>query len=271
MAASIARDSVGLGLRPTHVDALRDSPHAPAFLEVITENLLAAPIAQDKARRAAAGRPVVAHGVSLDLLGTRPLDDALLDATAALARAWDMPWVSEHLCWSAHADAHHHDLLPVPHTEEVVAWAVWRIREVTRRLPVPFAVENVSTYVRFRADTLSEAAFLTRVVEGADCGLLLDINNLYVNAVNHGHDPVDALAHLPWDRVTAVHIAGHTRRADGLLHDTHDRPVAPEVWSLYAAAWRRGGPFPTILEWDDDIPDLATALDTLATAQAVRR
>ena len=264
MTRRIAPDAVGLGLRPPFMREAARGEVPVDFWEVIAENFLGdAPLPRERLAAVSRHRPVLAHGVSLNLGGTDPLDMTHVSRLAALVRDHDMPWVTDHLCWTASEGVDHHDLLPLPHAEALVPWLAHRIRTVQRTLPVPFGVENVSTYVRFARDDGPEWTFLRRVVEAADCGLLLDINNLYVSCRNHGWDAQEYLAAVPWDRVLYVHLAGHTVRADGLLHDTHDHPVSDGVWTLLRDAWRAGGPFPVLLEWDDRIPPLEVLLREL--------
>ncbi|HMV69326.1 MAG TPA: DUF692 domain-containing protein [Myxococcota bacterium] len=268
----IARDAVGIGLRPAHYAAIAEAPPEVDFFEVIAENLLGrAGPARDHAAAVARRYPLVAHGVSMDLVGVEPIDEAHLAAFAALVRAHRMPWATDHLCWSASEGRHHHELLPPPLLDEAVGWAADRIRRVQAALDVPFGVENVSSYVAWGDDEMPEWTFLRRVVEAADCGVLLDLNNVVVSAHNQAFSPLDYLDAVPWDRVLEVHLAGHEARPDGLRHDTHDRAVDDEVWALYAEAWRRGGPFPTLVEWDDAIPALDVVVAEARRARAIRR
>lgn len=265
----IARDGLGLSLRPVHLTEIAASPPAVDFFEVIVDNVIGvADAPRANLARVAARWPVVGHSVSLNLLGTDPLDVGHITRVGAALTRYRMPFHTDHLCFSAVGGLQHHDLLPVPCRSELVPWAVARVRQVQRLLPVPFGVENVSSYLRFVGDDLPEWEFVRRIVTGADCGLLLDVNNIVVSAHNHGFSPRAWLDAVPWERVLVVHIAGHQVRADGLRHDTHDRAVDDEVWDVYADAWRRGGPFPTVLEWDDNIPKLS---DAVAHLQRARR
>jgi hypothetical protein len=241
------------------------------FFELLAENYLGpSPLPRQHAERVGARYPLVGHGVSLNVAGTDPLNADHLRRLQEMVHHYPLAWFTDHLCWTAQGSHAHHELLPFPYLEEAIDWVADRIRQVQRALGVPFGVENVSTYVQAADEELSEAAFVARVVEAADCGLLLDLNNLWVNAVNHGFDPHSYLDAVPWERVLAVHLAGHQVLPGGLRHDTHDRAVDPAVWSLYAEAWRRGGPFPTLLEWDEAIPPLEVALAELSLARRVR-
>ncbi len=268
----IPRDGLGLGLRPPHVDVLSEGIDGVDFIEIVAENF-AAPEGLARARLGpvASRYPVVAHGVSLNVMGVDPIDDAYLELLAQLADTLDAPAVTDHLCWSQFGGVLHHDLLPGPAHSEVVPWVATRVRAIAARLGRPFGLENVSSYLRYVDDDLAEWELVARVAEAADCGLVLDVNNVYVSSLNQGFDPDDYLRAIPWDRVLYVHVAGHVVRADGLVHDTHDAAVADAVWALYARAWRAGGPFPTVLEWDDKIPPVDVLVDELRRARGYQR
>ncbi|MFV8749651.1 DUF692 domain-containing protein [Nannocystaceae bacterium ST9] len=267
----LARDALGIGLRPVHYHELFERRPAIDYLEIISENFLGpAARARRNLDRARERYPIVLHGVGLNLLGHAPLDERYLDRIAALAELVDAPFVTDHLCWTGARGLHHHDLLPTPYTPALVELAGARAAYVQARLGRPFGLENLSSYVEFRESTLREWEFYSRVVERADCWYMLDVNNVYVSSVNHGfsaHEYVDA---IDFDRVLQVHLAGHSRATEGTIVDTHDAPVADEVWRLYAHAWRRGGPFPTLIEWDAAIPPLSTLLAELDRAREVR-
>lgn len=249
---------LGLGLRAVHHDAIeRDRPPIGWF-EVITDNALA----QQGAYRARLHRlretwPLVLHGVTLDIGGVRPLDMAYVRAIAHLADELRAPWVSDHLCWTGHDDLQTHDLLPVPYTRPLLDWIVDRVRRVQDVLQRPLVLENPSSYLAFRCTSMTEWDFMAELVDRADCGLLLDLNNVVVAAHNHGFATEDWLAAVPWERVTQFHVAGHTT-FDGYKFDSHIGPVPPAVWDLWAEAQCRSGGRATLLEWDDAIPDLAT-------------
>jgi len=268
----IARDALGLGLRlPHHAQLVTDWPEV-GFFEAISENFLGpAPGPRRRLEQIRSRYPVVLHGVGLNLLGHAPLDEAYLDALCRLADAVDAPFVTDHLCWTGAHGVSHHDLLPTPFVPELVEWAAERAAYVQARLGRPFGLENLSSYVTFEESTLTEWDFYAEVIQRAGCGALLDLNNLYVSSQNHGFDPDAYLSAIDFSRVLQVHLAGHTLRADGLFLDTHDHPVAPPVWALYARAWKLGGPFPTLLEWDARIPPLPEVLSELDRAREVRR
>lgn len=269
--AEIARDALGLGLRPAHYREIFARPPAVDYFEIITDNFLgdALPPRRNLAR-VRERYPIVLHGVGLNLLGHAPLDERYIDAVARLADAVDAPFVTDHLCWTGAHGVHHHDLLPAPYTDDLVAFAAERARDVQARLGRPLGLENLSTYVELTASTMPEHEFYTRVVREAGCWLMLDINNVYVSSVNHGFDPHAYLDAIDYARVLQVHLAGHTRLDDGTLIDTHDGPVADAVWALYARAYREHGPFPTLVEWDAAIPPLPEVLAQLERAREVR-
>ncbi len=269
--STIARDALGLGLRPAHYGYLFERWPEVGYFEVISENFLG-PALPPRARLDAvrARYPVVLHGVGLNLLGHAPLDEAYLDALCRLADRVDAPFVTDHLCWTGAHGVSHHDLLPTPYTPELVALAAERAHHVQRRLGRPFGVENLSSYVEFGRSTMTEWDFYAAVVREAGCWSMLDVNNVYVSSQNHGFDPHEYLRSVDYSRVLQVHLAGHTREPDGTLVDTHDHPVPDAVWALYAHAWRQGGPFPTLLEWDDRIPPMPEVLAELAKAREAR-
>ena len=207
--------------------------------------------------------PIVMHGVSLSIGSSDPLNRDYLAALRALARRVEPAWISDHLCWTGVGGRNLHDLLPLPYTEETVRHVAGRIREVQDVLERTMLIENVSSYMAFRASRLTEWEFLSAVAEEADCAILLDINNIFVSAFNHRFDARGYIDAVPADRVVQFHLAGHSDHGSYLL-DTHDHPIRPEVWALYEHAVRRFGRIPTLIEWDDNIPEfevLAAAAD----------
>jgi uncharacterized protein len=246
----------GVGLRPTHYPRLWEGTARVDWFEVISENFMVAggrPLAALERARTLA--PVALHGVSLSIGSTDPLDDAYLEAVKSLATRCEPAWVSDHLCWTSVGGRHAHDLLPLPYTEEALDHVVRRIVAVQEALGRQILIENVSSYLTYTHSTISEWEFLGAVAEQADCGLLLDVNNVYVSAMNHGFATETYLAGLPADRVGQIHLAGHTDMG-AYLFDTHDGPVVEAVWDLYRQAVRRLGRVSTLLEWDDRVPDL---------------
>lgn len=210
--------------------------------------------------------PLVPHSVGLNL-GGEP-DPEHVARVCLLAEKIDAPWMSDHLCLTA-ATVHAHELIPVPYTPAVAEHIARRIGELQSRTGRLFALENVSSYMSYAASMQTEWAFLKRVVEAADCGLLLDVNNLFVSAANHGFDPRAYLDGIPLDRVVQIHLAGH-QVLDDHLRDTHDAPVCEEVWALYAETLRRTGPVSTLIEWDEALPELPVLLGEVARARQVR-
>jgi uncharacterized protein (UPF0276 family) len=256
MAIAVPYLGHGIGLRPKHFPQLWDGTARVDWFEAISENYMVAggrPLAALEQARALA--PVVLHGVSLSIGSTDPLDDVYLGALQALVARVEPAWISDHLCWSGVDGRYAHDLLPLPYTEEALAHVVRRVLAVQERLGRKILLENVSSYLTYTHSTLAEWEFLGAVAERADCGLLLDVNNVYVSAVNHGFDAEAYLAALPAERVGQIHLAGHTDMG-AYLFDTHDGPVIEPVWDLYRRAVRRFGRVSTLVEWDDRIPAL---------------
>jgi uncharacterized protein (UPF0276 family) len=244
----------GVGLRRDHFDRVLSAPTRIDWFEVISENFMVdggRPL--EVLERVRERYPVVLHGVSLSIGSTDPLNEAYLDRLADLAARIEPAWVSDHLCWAGVGGRYAHDLLPLPYTSEALAHVVARIQKVQERLGRAIAMENVSSYVTFRRSTMSEWDFLSEVARRSGCGILLDVNNIYVSARNHGFDPRAYIAGVPRGAVWQYHLAGHSDKGDFLL-DTHDHPVSDPVWDLYAEAVRRFGPVSTLIEWDDNIP-----------------
>ena len=262
---------LGLGLRPQHYEAILESADGIDWLEVITENYL---VPGGKPlhflERFRERFPLVMHGVSLSIGSTDPLDAAHLAQVRALAQRIEPAWISDHLCWTGVEGRNLHDLLPLPYTEEALAHVVDRVRQVQDALQRQILLENVSSYLTYRDSEMSEWEFLREVAVRADCAILLDINNIYVSSVNHGFDPARYLEAMPASRVRQFHLAGHSD-LKGHLIDTHDQPVAPAVWDLYAVALQRFGAVPTMIERDDNMPPLAELQAELGIARALAK
>lgn len=266
-----SRDAIGVGLRPPYMRQARLPGCGIDWFEAIAENYIGTgPIPEGNLEAVAAHVPVSLHGISLDLLGTDPLDHSHLAAVDSLALRIGAPCFSDHLCWTRLGGWNSHDLLPTPFTEAIADHAAERARAVQAALSVPFGIENLSSYAAFASSTLTEWEFYARVVRDAGVWTMLDLNNIFVSARNHGFDPQAYLDSVDWDRVLYVHLAGHSIRPDGLRIDTHDGPVCDEVWELYSRAWSMGGPFPTLLEWDADFPSWERLVEEARTARRHR-
>ena len=245
---------VGLGLRVPHYQHIFEKKPIVDWFEIISENYMVD-----------GGRPlhvldqileryrVVQHGVALYLGSAQPLNREHLRKLKQLVRRTGTRWLSDHLCWGSVDGRYTHDLLPMPYTLEAARITAQNIRQAQDFLEIPIAVENVSSYAEYHVSTMTEWEFLNEVVERADCGILLDVNNIYVSSRNHSFDPFDYLNSVPAERVAQIHIAGHSKFEKYIL-DTHDHPVIDPVWKLYARAIERCGPTATLLEWDDNIP-----------------
>lgn len=260
----------GIGLRSPHHEAILNTAAPPAWLEAHTENYFHAGGPAVRAlERARARFPLSLHGVGLGLGSADPIDRRHLECVRDAVRRYEPALVSEHACWG-HVDGEHfNDLLPLPYTEEAVEHLAARVREVQDFLGRQILVENLSAYVSFASSQLSEGDFLAALVERSGCGLLLDVNNAYVNAANLGLDLDAFFAALPRHAIQEIHLAGHARRRVGsreLLIDDHGSAVCDEVWVLYEDVLRRFGPVPTLIEWDNDVPPLATLLAEAARA-----
>ncbi len=271
---------VGVGLRPGHVDALLDGREGQGprvdLVEVITENVLRA---GGRARRAlervaAAGVPIVLHGVSLSIAGTDPLDRGYLRALRDLARDVGAAWVSDHLAWTGAGGRSLHDLFPVPCTEAALRHVVRRVQQAQDLLERPLVLENPSAYVEFAGAEMPAGVFLARLAEESDCGLLLDVNNVLVSAANVGHDPLAFVDALPPARVVQLHLAAPREvplGPDGARGpaqvDVHGGPPTPAGWDLCRRVLARTGPRTTILEWDEDVPGFARLAAAAAPAR----
>ena len=245
---------VGIGLRVPHYSHILSKKPVVGWFEIISENYMVD-----------GGRPlhildqileqyqVIQHGVSMYFGSAEPLNREHLKRLKTLVRRTKTPWLSDHLCWGSVDGTYSHDLLPMPYTFEAAKLTAEKIKEARDLLEVPIAVENVSSYAEFHVSEMTEWEFLNEVVERADCGILLDVNNIYVSSQNHNFNPFTYLESVPIERVAQIHIAGHSKYERYIL-DTHDHPVIDPVWKLYARAIELAGPTPTLLEWDDHIP-----------------
>ena len=267
--ANDALRGVGIGLRARHYREFLDSRPRVDWLEVHSENYFGqGGYDLHVLEQARADYPISLHGVALSLGSADGLREAHLAKLKRLVDRIEPALVSEHLCWGAFGPRHFNDLLPLPYTRAARDQIVAHITQVQEILQRPILVENVSSYLQFRASKIPEFDFLAEVADRSGCGILLDVNNLYVNSVNHGFDPADALHAIPAHAVSEIHLAGHSAAGD-LLIDDHGSRVAPEVWDLYVAACSCLGPVPTLVEWDTHLPPLEVLLDEAAMAARI--
>lgn len=264
----------GTSFKPAHLAAILAEAPQRGFFEVHAENYMGAggpPHRQLEAIRR--DHPLSIHGVCMSIGGPQPLDRDHLGRFRHLVARYQPSLVSEHLAWSTHGTTYFNDLLPLPYTAATLARVCDHIDEVQSTIRRPILLENPSTYVSFRDSTMSETEFLGAIVRRTGCGLLLDVNNVFVSAVNHGFSPREYLADVPLAAVGEIHLAGHAVQADDdgapLLIDSHDGPVADDVWSLFAEMIARTGPVPTLIEWDSNIPDWPVLKAEAAAAQAI--
>lgn len=262
------RLGAGVGLRAPHYAEFAAARQPVGWLEVHSENYFGSGGYDlhmlDQVRR---DYPISLHGVGLGLGSTQALDAGHLERLVALVDRVQPALVSEHLCWSAAGGRTFNDLLPVPYTKEALSLLAERVLRVQDRLRRQILIENISAYVEFEASEMGEGEFIAQLVSRTGCGVLLDVNNLYVNQVNHGSDPMTTMRALAPQSVKEIHLAGHLVSGDSLI-DTHGDRVVDPVWRLYEAALERFGAVPTLIEWDTDIPPLAVLLDEAARARA---
>lgn len=262
---------VGLGLRWDFIEEVASGPELPVdFFEFSPENYLRRRgWIPDRLMDVAARYPMSSHGLSLSIGSTRELDRRLVSELSALFKRIEVPWHSDHLCLASTHGRHFHDLLPMLRNRASVRRVVERVRQLKEALERPFLLENISYYSEVGASTLSEAEFLSEVLEAGDCGLLLDVNNVYVNSINHGFIPEQFIDQLPLARVQEIHVAGHLKQSDGTLIDTHGTPIIEPVYQLLDYVLRKTGPVPVLLERDNDVPTLSVLLDELDQVRSV--
>jgi len=265
--ADLPQLGFGLGLRNVHFEHILQEEPEMDWFEAISENFMDSGGRPRYVLRQVAERyPVVLHGVSLSIGSTDPLDFDYLRKLKVLATEVQPAWVSDHLCWTGVLGLNSHDLLPVPLTEETFAHVAARVTQVQDYLERPLILENPSTYLSFSHSTLEEPEFLRRLSCETGCGLLLDVNNVYVTCFNSDRDPVAYIDSFPCERVVQIHLAGHENCGTHII-DTHDRPVLPEVWNLFRRAWIRTGGASTLLEWDSNIPSFEQCQAELGKAR----
>lgn len=264
---------IGLGLRSEHYSHIAQSSPSVAWFEAISENFMGL-------SQSGPGRPIkvlegirkdhkiVLHGVALSIGSSDELDTQYLVQLKTLAHRIEPEWISDHLCWTGVNGENLHDLLPLPFTREAVNHVVSRIEKVQDFLGRRILMENASSYLSFKHSEMTEWEFVREVCERADCGILLDVNNVYVNSINHGFNPLEYLENLPARRIGQVHLAGHSQEGD-LLIDTHDAPVCAPVWELFRFATQLFGAVSTMVEWDAKIPEYAVLLAEVKKAEAI--
>lgn len=262
---------IGIGLRTVHYAHILSKWPKMDWFEVLSENYL------DTGGRpmfvldqVAERYPVALHGVSMSIGSTDPLNREHLKKLKALADRTRAHWVSDHLCWTGVLGRNTHDLLPMPYTEEALTHTVKRAKQVSEILERPLVLENPSSYVEFADSSMPEWEFLARLAEDANCGLLLDVNNVYVSSFNHRFDPIEYIDAIPADRVVQYHLAGHTNKGTHII-DTHSDHAVPEVWKLYAHACKRTGRVATLYEWDEDVPAFDVVAKEARKAARFRR
>ncbi|MBR1159715.1 DUF692 domain-containing protein [Bradyrhizobium elkanii] len=268
------RGLAGTSFKPKHLAAILDEGPQRGFFEVHAENYMGAGGPPHRALEAVRrDHPVSLHGVCMSIGGEQPLDKAHLTRFRDLVERYEPALVSEHLAWSTHDTTYFNDLLPLPYTEATLGRVCHHIDQVQDAISRPLLLENPSTYLAFAESTMSETEFIRRVADRTGCGLLLDINNVFVSATNHGFSALDYLSDFPLSRVGEIHLAGHAEQRDDegdlLLIDSHDGPVTDAVWKLYEIVITRCGPLPTLVEWDSKIPDWPVLKAEAAAAQAI--
>jgi uncharacterized protein len=264
----------GTSLKPEHLPSILHTPKSRGFFEVHAENYMGAGgpphRALDAIRR---DYPVSLHGVCMSIGGPRPLDRAHLERFRRLVDRYEPALLSEHLAWSTHETAYFNDLLPLPYTAATLAAVCDHIDEVQELIGRRLLLENPSTYVAFCESTMSENEFIRSIARRTGCGLLLDVNNVFVSATNHGFSALQYLSDFPLSEVGEVHLAGHSEQSDDegdrLIIDSHDGPVADAVWKLYEIVITKAGPLPTLIEWDSNIPEWPVLEAEAAAAQAI--
>ncbi len=259
----------GVGLRRQHYSHVLETRPKVDWFEVISENfMVAGGRALEVLEGVRANYPIAMHGVSMSIGSTDPLSRSYLRQLRDLARRFEPAWISDHLCWTGVGGRNLHDLLPIPYTEEALRHVVARIRQAQDVLERPILIENVSSYMAFADSTMTEWEFISAIAAEADCGILLDINNIFVSAFNHRFDANEYIDAMPAERIVQYHLAGHSDHGTYLL-DSHDHPVREEVWALYERAARRLGEVSALVEWDDNIPEFAELAQTADRARAI--
>ncbi|WP_407176033.1 DUF692 domain-containing protein [Bradyrhizobium sp. STM 3562] len=264
----------GTSFKPQHLSAILGEGKQRGFFEIHAENYMGEGGAPHRALEAVRrDHPVSLHGVCMSIGGPQPLDRKHLARFRTLVERYEPALVSEHLAWSTHQTTYFNDLLPLPYTEATLRLVCDHIDEVQEAIRRPLLLENPATYLAFRESTMGESEFIRRIAQRTGCGLLLDINNVFVSATNHGFSALDYLSAFPLAFVGEIHLAGHAEQGDDegalLLIDSHDAPVGDAVWKLFEIVIGRCGPVPTLIEWDSNIPDWPILKAESAAAQAI--
>lgn len=252
--SALPKLGLGVGLRNEHFNHILSERPKVDWFEAISENFMDSGGRPGWViRQLAEHYPIVLHGVSLSIGSSDPLDESYLRKLKVLADDVQAKWVSDHLCWTGVLSINSHDLLPLPLNQETLDHVTSRVHCVQEALGRPLVLENPSTYASFQTSDIPEPDFLRALSDATGCGLLLDVNNVYVSCFNDGTDPLEYLDKIPFERVVQMHLAGHTNCGEFLL-DTHDQPVTRGVWELFRLAWQRTDRASTLLEWDGDVP-----------------
>lgn len=261
--------NVGMGLRSVHANEILMQKPELHWLELLADNHMSkGGLARDQARQLSALYPVTLHCVGMSIGSTDAIDVNYLKRLKSLMEEVEPAWVSDHLCWTSIQGTHSHDLLPLPYTEEALTHVVSQITQTQDYLNTQIVIENVSSYLTFKHSSMNEWEFLRAVAEQADCFILLDLNNIYVSHYNHHFSIKDYLEHIPLERVREIHLAGFEDRGHYLL-DAHNNPVSVEVWDIYKGIIQQQATIPTLIEWDNDIPELDVLIAEVNKAQAI--
>lgn len=263
-------ENCGIGLRVEHFAAIEEQQPDIPWFEIISDNYLIEGTTQrDYLYKCRENYPVTFHGVGLSIGSTDPLNQEYLKRLKKLKNEVQPAWVSDHLCWTSAHGVVTHDLIPLPYTETVIDHIVDRISQVQDYLGQQLVIENVSSYLEFKATEMNEWEFINEVTHRSDCKLLLDVNNIHVSSQNHDFEAEDYLSAMPIERIAEIHLAGYEDRGTHLL-DTHSRPVSEPVWNLFKKAVKLVGDVPVLIEWDNDIPSLERVMEESFTAQKYR-
>lgn len=254
----LAKLGIGVGLRNTHFNHILEHRPNVDWFEAISENFMdSAGRPRYALNQIAEQYPIVLHGVSMSIGSIDPLNISYIQKLKNLANEVNARWISDHLCWTGVLGANSHDLLPMPLNELTLKHIVSRVNKVQDLLERPLILENPSSYISFKESTMDEPEFLTELSHQTDCGLLLDVNNVYVSCFNDGSDPLAYLKRFPFEHVVQMHLAGHQHCGTHII-DTHDQPVCDAVWELFRFAWQKTNQASTLLEWDGDVPSFET-------------